>query len=234
MNYKKVVRYLIIILIVGYIVYLGTMFFTFFSDAKKVFNDHKSVKTALESDYQRIFNNNYRDKIFVDEILSSKTRNDIASLIFDSAYFMILYRIDLNEDGSMLSKVLDVKTENTHRTYNVTYSGLKNAFEFRYIVSNKIKRVQRIYCSITCDSLDTVISNDSMVNYSADFKKLSIGYGDGIKDIYVTSDDDAFISPKCRLSVCFLKRGEYVYLVLMAPVNPKVSMSRDLLYKILK
>ena len=232
MNYKKILKYLIISLIAVYIVYLVTIAFSFFSDAKKAFSDRKPVKTVLDPDYQALINSNYKDKIVIDKILSSENRNDIASLVFDSVYFIVLYRIDLSKDGSILSNVLDVKKENTRKTYNVTYRGLQNAFEFDYILSNEVNPMPHISCSVTCDTLDTIVKNDSIVNYYANFKKLSIDYGDGIKDIYVTSDDDAFITPKYPLSICFWKRGKHVYLILMSPVNRKVPMPPDLLYKI--
>jgi hypothetical protein len=153
---------------------------------------------------------------------------------FDNKYHLVNYRIPLTKDTS-LSDILHINTESAESTSMGVYTVINNNtfFYFKYRESS-IDPASQIYLTLAGDSLQNVVKNDSIISYHILCDNFSIKYSKSeAVDIFVVGKDKAFgTTIVIPMDLLFLKRDSAVYLIMMIPNDPRLTIQPDLLYNI--
>ncbi len=194
------------------------------------------LKHAVSGD-TGIFDKKYRSKLKTDVIYQRKDRTAISALTFDSAYNLIVYKIDSSQIIS-LTKQFYFSQEKMSLTNGETYPVIPiHRFQLLYIYEPpKIRR--EIYFTVSGNSLREGIRNDSVFycNMFCDNFSIRFGKNDPI-DLLLRDKDDDIISPtklRIRASMTFLKKKHDLYFVMMTPIKEERTMNDDLLWQLIK
>lgn len=221
---------IISLLVLGFIIFLTVNIFDAFEEMDK--DSMEILPSVYSLEDSSMISKKYRKELTVDEVWRSKVRQPIAFMFFDSTYHLISYKIDLINDSS-LREIIGLKKISVDRSTGITYHIIdKGLFKFQF-KAGKTEPVSKIMLTLAGDSLQTVVYNDSIINYHLLCDNLSIRYLDkGPKDIFVIGKQEAFSTSIIPMDILFLKRNKAVYLLLMIPVDAKVQMPSNLLYNV--
>jgi hypothetical protein len=232
----KIVRLIYILFfagIVGYLIYIVINSFNRLS--KSSIEDLPSSYT-ISSEDSSLIARQYWPELHADEIYNSKVRTPVSFLSFGNNYEIIIYRIDLEKDKTLDDLIL-FENKSVATTDRYTYTTIKhnNFFNLSYL-TGPVKPVDKIFLTLSGDSIRTITKNDSLISYHLLCRNFSIRYaGDAPKDIFFVGVEGLLaITKVVPLNISFLKRGKAVYLLLMAPHSSKKSVPADLLDKIIR
>jgi len=191
-----------------------------------------STYTVLPDD-SGLIAKKYFDKFKVEEVFNSKSRGPVSYFLFDEKYRVAIYKI-LIKNNMMFNDSFHVKYEKVGETVGVEYRQLaRHSFCLLYR-GGANSPASQIFLTLGGDSILSVAKNDSIIGYHLLCHDFSIRYtGDEPNDILFQPKDDFEDTEGIPISldILFVKRNGAVYLLLMAPVDRKVSIDPQLLYK---
>lgn len=176
----------------------------------------------------------YLKDLKADIIVRSKVRGPVSLIYFDKEYHLIIYKLDLIKEAS-LEDLLHTVIESVDRTTGETYSVINYNDFFKFQLNTvPSKPVSQIYLTLAGDSLQNVVKNDSMVCYHLLCENLSIRYAknDPINIFLVGEEKTLGATTIVPMDLLFLKRDDSVFLLIMTPNSPKLTIAPDLLYNI--
>jgi hypothetical protein len=208
---------------------------------KGIKSSDEDIKNVLPFTYMMpagdsgLIKNKYLSKLKVDRVVHLKGREPISAYLFDSSYHLVINKIDLLKDAS-LKDILNVAMTSVDRTTARSYLiiDLGDSYKFQ-CQTQPIGAITQIFLTLAGDSLKSAV-NDSTIGYHLLCKNFSIRYQENESiDLYLVGEEKWLghtgIIP---LDLVLLKRGGAVYLILLAPADPKTSISLNTLYDIIE
>jgi hypothetical protein len=182
-----------------------------------------------------LIKSSYLGKLSAGQIYRSKIRQSISFINYDSSYNIIVFKI-LTAENFIFNNNLRVVKKTSDRTVMEAYGqhDYKNYYTF-YLHSVSVGSAGQILMKISTDSLAMTVRNDSVVCYSVVCKNLSILYGESEPvDIFMEGNELGLGNNiEMHLNILFLKRKNAVFMIIMSPDRPDVSIDSSLLYNII-
>jgi hypothetical protein len=232
MKKKRKIRVIIIgLCALGFVVFLVV---NMFSEIDKGLAEHLPSTYTLRAEDSNLILNRYRGKLKVDEVYHSSVRGPVSFISFDKGYKLIIYKIDLAIDSS-LKTIFNTEIKSMDRSMGYSYSIMENNIFFRFEhKAGPTRPVSKIYLTLTGDSLQSVVKNDSVISYHLLCDNFSIRYAENDPiDIFVVGKEKMLATTTViPMDLLFLKRDGAIYLLIMTPNNPKSTIAPDLLYNV--
>lgn len=205
-----------------------------FSENDKALNERLPSAYSIAKEDSNLIAKEYIEKMKLIEVYRSNVRNPIALISFDTAYRLIMYKINLSKDASLKSIIRDQIKDvdrSTGKTYNIIDNNLFYRFQYQ---AGTTKPTSKVYLTLSGDSLKTVIKNDSIFSYHLLCKNFSIRYDENAPiDIFVEGQESFGMTSIIPMDIMLLKRNKIVYLLVMTPNKPTGVISPNLLLNIL-
>lgn len=165
----------------------------------------------------------------VREICRSKMRGDVALLNFEGRYDVVMYKIVTDKTYS-LNDILHEESKSVDRSAGVSYRVMENnLFNFQY-KEGEVRPVSQIYLTIGGDSIQKVLSNDSIIAFKSKCKNFSIKYGQGAPvDIFAVIKKKSLTNNHFPVNIVFLRKDKNVCLFVVSPQNSDEPLSNNVL-----
>jgi hypothetical protein len=202
---------------------------------KNAFEEDLPLTYSMSLDDSSLFAGNVRNKFEVVEIRNSKVRPPISILLYDKKYHLVTYKIPTANTIYPLSKLLQVsnKGNSTSTGYSYSLIGKDIIYQIKYI-AGKPEPAQQIYLTLSGNSIQTVVSTDSIISYNLKCRNLSIKYDNKAPvDMFVTGKKRPLgITTIIPMDILFLKREGFIYFMMMTPQSNETNIPANLLYNI--
>jgi hypothetical protein len=210
----------------------------------KIIHSFKEIQKDLDQDLpstyvitaedSNLIAKKYLKDLKANRIVRSKVRGPVSLIYFDEAYHLIIYKLDLIKEAS-LGDLLHTAIESVDRTTGETYTVINynDFFKFQLNVFPS-KPASQIYLTLAGDSVQNVVKNDSVVCYHLLCENFSIRYAknDPIGFFLVGQEKMPGATTVVPMDLLFLKRDDAVFLLMMTPNSPTLTIAPDLLYNI--
>lgn len=223
MTGRKRIRLVIIICSIGLAGMFLEIFYTIIEDGSEVTN-------SPIGEYQNLFTSEAQGKMQIQSSVFSRNRGPSSTYVYDDKFDLFIYKVRLsNNSGDLnLNQILKMRKEITSISMNAVYSELPSYnFEMR-LKGEKVLPASIIYFSQSGDALQNIAENDSLFCYYSRFKTFSVKFDDEPYDVIAEANRSA------PLSILFLKRNKFVYIMLLTVAKGKEEMKPDLLYNMIK
>lgn len=202
---------------------------------RNAFEEDLPLTYSMSLDDSSLFAGNIRSKIKVVEIRNSKVRPSISILLYDKKYHLVTYKIPTASTVNPLPKLLQMNNKSSCTSTGYSYSLIDKdiIYQIKYI-AGKPEPAQQIYLTLSGDSIQTVVSADSIISYNLKCKNLSIKYDSKAPvDMFVTGEERPLgMTTIVPMDIVFLKREGFIYLMIMTPQSNETNIPANLLYSI--
>jgi hypothetical protein len=167
----------------------------------------------------------------VREICRSKMRGDVALLTFEGRYDVVMYKI-VTDKIYPLKDILHEEGKSLDRSVGVSYRVMENSlFDFQYR-KGEVQPVSQIYLTIGGDSIQKILSNDSIIAFNSICKDFSIKYGQGGPvDIFAIVKKKSLTNNHFPVNIVFLRKDKNVCLFVLSPQNSDEPLSHNVLIR---
>src|SRR5207248_4322112 len=112
---KRTRKYFTWTLILAGVGFLLIKIFYGFSELNKDFEENLPSTYSLTSDDSSVICKNYWDKLEVNEVVRNKVRGPVSFILFDKAYDLVIYKLDLLHDA-VLKDLIHLETKSVDRS----------------------------------------------------------------------------------------------------------------------
>lgn len=174
-------------------------------------------------EYINLFRKIDRVKLRILATAKSKNRLPVSTYIYDNKYNLCVLKMLLLRDLNLTKAVL-FENKSSDITLNAVYGKAPGSDLKFYIKSGKSSVVSNINFKFDGDSIRNVVNSDSLYYSYFRFKNFSINYNNAPNDIIVIADNESLPG-----TLCFVKRGKSLFVLVMTVANGKKEMEPDLL-----
>jgi len=192
--------------------------------------DHETSSKTVFDAYNNLFSKSAQEKLKILSTIQSKHREPESNYVYDSSYNVFVFRVKL-ADSIELEKIINIKNENSVISLKAVYRALPSPDNFEIDKKEgKTDSVAKLNYRFEGSPIRTIAKNDSVICQYLKFKNMSVSYNDDntTYDIIAKVNDSRDIP----ISVEFIKRGGFLYIMLLTQLTTNNEFQADLLYKI--
>lgn len=217
---KQKYRVFAIMLIMFLVGIFSTIIYTMIDDWET------SSKIPLAEHYN-LFAEEAQSKLSLLATTKSRNRETTSSYIYDKRFNLFVLKMILVNDYG-LKEIINFKNESSYITMNAVYSGLSNYNMDMNIKSGKSVLVSTVNFKQSGGPIKLIQESDRFYCYYYKFKTFSINYNDEPYDIIAEANDTALPT-----SLAFIKKGKFLYIIIMNVAKGKEAMEPKQLYDII-
>lgn len=187
---------------------------------------------SLPHDYNKLFNNSIREKLYHSKTVGFKLRNPISYIDYDNNFDLEITKINCKPSFNIEKDIME-SHEEPSATMAESYlpNNISNITTNYNPESNTI--ASKIYLSLVGDSVTTIVKNDSLACYTLKSKNVTIQYSpNGVKEIFIEKKD--FYTSNEPIEIMFLKRNSRLYYLFLASKNEDSKLSPNMLFNIVR
>jgi hypothetical protein len=226
------------------VVFLITVWIVFKVSVKTragILESMKSLEERLPSSYSlskedsSLFKRSSWNKLKVIETYRTKLSNPISLLSFDKYYHIITAKVKLDSIAIPVDSLIHLHNKTSHITPGYGYFLIPlhyYAFNFK---AGPSRSARLIDLNLDGDSLLVILAGANYKNYFLKCRSFGVAYSqsDVLDFVLERGDVPIFYPGKIRLSILLLRRGQDIYIFLMAPDNPERIFPEKLLSQLL-
>jgi len=185
----------------------------------------KTSKIPL-TEYNNLFTDDAQGKLQILATVKGRNRPPVSTYIYDKRFNICVFKVILT-NNSTLGKIINYKNGTSSSNLFVANGGLP-CFNFDMKINEgRIANVSTINFKSDGDYIKSILNNDSLRCYYYRFETFSISYNNGFYDILAKADQSTIPA-----SVMFMKKGKFLYIIIMSIAEGKEEMQPDLLYSL--
>ncbi len=191
-----------------------------------IYNQETSSKIPL-TEYNNLFTNDTQGKLQILATEKGRNRPPVSTYVYDNRFNICVFKVIL-ANNSTLRKIIGYKHATSYGNLFVANGGLP-CFNFDMKISEeKVSKVSVVDFKFDGDSIKSIVNNDSLRCYYYKFETFSISYNNGLYDILAKADHSTIPA-----SVMFVKKGKFLYIIIMSIAEGKEEMPPDILYSLI-
>ena len=161
----------------------------------------------------------------------SKIRNPVSSLVYDSLYCVVVYKINLQKEKQPGKLITQDKRGNVDHSKSVYAVDKESLFELE-VKTGDSSLVKNISVQFP-DSVKSLVNNDSTLYYYTDKGGFFLKYNNNNEaDIFTNFKEASILQQDVPVSLLFLIRSNAVYLIIMSVEKNGVVLPKNLLYEL--
>jgi len=198
----------------------GRMIYAFFDDRSK--STYISVP-----EYNNLFTKEAKSKLEFVGTTVSRNRPPESSYIYNGDLDIFIYKVKLSSSWG-LNKLIAYE-KSTNISANGIYTNIPSyKFEFEMKTGKPPINISSVHFTFNGDSITSIVKNDSVYCYYYKFKSFGIAYNSESYEIIAKADKSNLPG-----SVAFIKKGNFLYIILMSMNRFGTVIQPDLLYSII-
>lgn len=224
-------KFVIVVVIISIVL---VIFFLINKDATNLMHDVDISEKNLDKEDSLLIRKSMLDKVSVENVLKTKTRNPIKYYKYKELYNLYLTRIDINNNSTMDKFVLfneEITSPNSFIPYWNLQSNKFYNVKFR---DEKVDMVSKIIFSMAGKGkeLKKVVYNENFVSYCLPLYTFSLQYEtkNNPIDVYIGARKSDILNKKGGpFIISFYKKEKHIYLILLTPINEETKLDEKIL-----
>ena len=194
-----------------------------------------SISYNAPKDYSALFSHSVDQTLTLDCMFNSKRGQPIAMYRYKSYYHVFVYKIRFTNTSTLLSMIKEEEIPKPDKRDFLIKGGFTSIPIGEFKIQEPLDSCtvdDDLYLTFGCDSLHTVMKNDTVIDYSVFMNNFSLKYSiDGQTDIQVVNNKN---NDKHEFNFLFLKKQNDVYLLFMTPINSYDFLRGDSILDLIK
>jgi len=190
-----------------------------------IITDHETSSNVSLPEYSNLFTKEAQSKLQILATVKSNQREPESDYVYDKKYDLFVYRLILSENLSV-KKLINIQNGTSSLSYDEVYSELPS---YNFVMNKKsgsTPKVKTVNLTYTGNPYKIIAQTDSLASYYFEFNEFSIKYNEGPNDIVAKADKS-----NIPAAILFIKKGKFLYVILMTVNNSKANLSANQLYE---
>ncbi len=189
--------------------------------------DDKPTTTFKPIDeYDRLFKPDAMGKMHLEAVFKVNNQEPVSNYLYGGKYTVLVSKVILSK-SDRLQNVIHLKHERTNIGNDVYYLGEGNNFK-RGKLGGKVGHFAKLYMRFEGIAAKSFFTGDSLFYCTFRFKNYSISLDNNPPLTYAVARDGYV-----PISTCFVKRGNYIYIISMTLADKVHNLQEKLLYEII-